>query len=116
VSIVAERLAAGGALVRVLAPLGYDAVVELDATLRELAAEGVDRYAIDLSEALPLDDDAIGVLYRAAIAVRPRGGIVALGVPDEVLRETLATMGLDRVLQLREDVAGALSAVAEPAP
>jgi anti-anti-sigma regulatory factor len=115
VSIAVERLADGGALVRVGAPLGYDAVAELDMTLRRLAASGVERYAVDLSDALPLDDDAIGVLYRTAIAVRPRGGIVVLAVPDETLRATLEAMGIDRVLLVREDVAGALAAVAEHA-
>ena len=76
----------------------------------------MERFALDLSRALPLDDEAIGVLYRAAISVRPRGGVVALGVPDEALRETLATMGLDHVLLVHADVAAAIAAAGEPAP
>jgi anti-anti-sigma factor len=101
-SVAVERLDEHAVLVSVAAPLDYEVTQRLDETLRQVAADGVLRVAIDLSQATPMDDAAIGVLFRALRTLRPAGGVVALAVPDAKLRTALGVMGLDRVFRVTE--------------
>jgi anti-anti-sigma factor len=115
-SIKIERVASGGALVTVAATLDYPATEELAGALEELLDEGVRSLVIDLSQAAPVDDAAIGVLFEALRAVRPLGGGVALVVTDPALRGALTVMGLERTFRVRETLAAARSAVGAGAP
>jgi anti-sigma B factor antagonist len=113
VTLAVERLAAGGVLVRLESTLDYHAAAALDETLRDLVDGGYERLALDLTRAMPLDEAAIGVLYRTVRAVRPQGGVVALAVSDPRLREALEVMGLDRMLRVSPTLEGALEALGE---
>lgn len=115
-SVAVERLGGDRALVSVSAPLDYHLTQRLDESLTELLAEGVLNLAVDLSDATPVDDGAVGVLFDALRQVRPAGGMLALAVPDERLREVLGVMGLDRVFRVTPSREQARSLVAgEPA-
>jgi anti-sigma B factor antagonist len=107
-SLTAARVGDDGALVVVDGALDYHATAELGALLADLSGEGAARIAIDLERAAPVDDAAIGVLFRALRAARDAGGALALGAPEPRLRAALSTMGVDRVLRVADSRAEAL--------
>ena len=115
-TLTAARVGQDGALVVVDGALDYHATEELGDLLAELSEGGASRIAIDLERASPVDDAAIGVLFRALRAARDAGGALAIGAPELRLRDALATMGVDRVLYLTENRADALGALGLGAP
>jgi anti-anti-sigma factor len=110
-SLSAARTGGDGVLVVVDGALDYHTTQDLTELFGELAAEGVVRIAIDLEHASPIDDAAIGVLFRALLAAREAGGALAIGTSEDRLRDALGTMGIDRVLRIAPDRAGALGAL-----
>jgi anti-anti-sigma factor len=116
VSLTAARIGDDGALVVIEGALDYHATEELGVLLGQLADDGVAHIAIDLEHASPVDDAAIGVLFRALRAVRDAGGALALGAPEPRLRAALATMGVDRVLRVTDSRADALASLGLEAP
>jgi anti-anti-sigma factor len=115
-SLTAARTGDDGALVVVDGPLDYHATEELAELLGGLLEDGAVRIAIDLVRATPIDDAAIGVLFRGLLGARDAGGSLAIGTPEERLRDALATMGVDRVLRVTESREGALAALGLTAP
>jgi anti-sigma B factor antagonist len=111
VTLTAARVGDDGALVVVDGALDYHATEELGDLLAERSESGASRIAIDLERASPVDDAAIGVLFRALRAARDAGGALALGAPELRLRDALATMGVDRVLCVAATRAEALQAL-----
>jgi anti-sigma B factor antagonist len=110
-SLTAERIGVDGALVVVDGSLDYHVTEELGALLGELSDEGAARIAIDLERAAPIDDAAIGVLFRALRAARDAGGALAVGAPEPRLRAALSTMGVDRLLRIADSRAEALGSL-----
>jgi anti-anti-sigma factor len=108
VTLTPARVGDDGALVVVDGALDYHATEELAELLAELSDGGVSRIAIDLERASPVDDAAIGVLFRALRATRDAGGALAIAAPEARLRDALSTMGVDRVLQVAASRADAL--------
>jgi anti-anti-sigma factor len=116
---VERRGGDGPALVRLDGPLDYPATEELQAALTSLVDGGVRHVAVDLTQASPLDDAAVGVLYETLRRVRVTGGAVALAVSDDRLSQVLAVMGLDRTFRLAttgEDALLLLGSAPAPAP
>jgi anti-sigma B factor antagonist len=116
VTLTAARVGDDGALVVVDGALDYHATEELGDLLAELSESGASRIAIDLERASPVDDAAIGVLFRALRAARDAGGALAIGAPELRLRDALATMGVDRVLRVADTRADALEALGLETP
>ena len=115
-SLTAARVGDDGALVVVDGALDYHATEELGVLLAELSDDGAARIAIDLERASPIDDAAIGVLFRALRAARDAGGALAVGAPEPRLKAALATMGVDRVLRVADSRADALGSLGLEAP
>jgi anti-anti-sigma factor len=110
-SVHVERLDDGPALVRVGGPLDYPSTEELAAALSGLLAGGTRYVAVDLTDATPIDDAAVGVLYDALRRVRAAGGAVSLAVRDEGLDRVLSVMGLDRAFRIAANARDAVALV-----
>jgi anti-sigma B factor antagonist len=115
-SLTAARVGDDGALVIVDGALDYHATEELGVLLADLSDDGAARIAIDLERAAPVDDAAIGVLFRALRAARDAGGALAVGAPEPRLRAALSTMGVDRVLRVADSRAEALGSLGLETP
>jgi anti-sigma B factor antagonist len=115
-TLTSARVGDDGALVVVDGALDYHATEELGELLGQLSDDGAARIAIDLERAAPVDDAAIGILFRALRAARDAGGALAVGAPEPRLRDALATMGVDRVLRVADSRADALGALGLEAP
>src|SRR3954454_6071607 len=110
-SVRVERLDAGPALVWGGGALGYRATEELAAARSGLLADGIRHVAVDLTQATPVDDAAVGVLYEALRRVRAVGGAVSLAVADESLGRVLSVMGLDRAFRITTNARDAVALV-----
>jgi len=85
--------------------------VNASATLREALLGAVEagktRIVCDLSETDFICSDALGVLVRAFLKARARGGFVHLARPQASVRQVLETTRLDHLFEVFPDVASA---------
>lgn len=77
--------------------------------LTAVIAAGSDRVIADLTEVSFLDSTGLGVLVGRLRELRIRNGHLRVAANDRILRVIKVT-GVDLVLPVHEDVAGALSA------
>ena len=116
-SLTAARTGDDGALVVIDGPLDYHSTEELAELLGGLLQGGRRRGSRSTwRAATPIDDAAIGVLFRGLRAPATPAESLAIGAPEERLRDALETMGVDRVLRVTENREAALTALGLEAP
>jgi len=85
--------------------------VNASTALREALLDAVEagktRIVCDLSETDFICSDALGVLVRAFLKARARGGFVHLAHPQASVRQVLETTRLDHLFEVFPDVASA---------
>ncbi|MGQ0750129.1 MAG: STAS domain-containing protein [Betaproteobacteria bacterium] len=69
------------------------------------------RIAVDMSQVSFLASIGIRALLIAARAQAGRGGKLVLCTPDPMVRKVLATAGIDQVIPVFDDFAGACNAL-----
>lgn len=89
---------------------------ELKAALVEAIDAGAAVLVVDLSGTTFIDSSALGVLIGALKRVSPKGGRVALVVPDPNVRRIFELTLLDRVFDLHDTRVAALEQAGLLAP
>jgi anti-anti-sigma factor len=79
----------------------------------EAAADGDDRFVIDLSRVAFMDSTALGLVVKVVNEIGDRGGDVRLVLPEESARRIFEITTLDRVLPVEESRAAALRALSD---
>jgi anti-anti-sigma factor len=72
----------------------------LESAVDRLLAGGISRMAVNLEEVSFVDSSGLGVLIGAQKRAKASGGNVALSSPNELVRNTLRLVRLDKVLNV----------------
>ena len=86
-------------------------VIAFHDRIRELLDQGTRKFAINLAEVSHADSYGLGGLTAAYNLVEQAGGRITFFAAPERLVRTLQRLRLDRVLELVEDEASALSSL-----
>ena len=88
-------------LVTVVGTVGMREGEELRGALAAAATSPVDRIVADLTDAHVSDSGGLSALYDAALALRPRDGVVAVvAPPTATIRRVVQASGLHAALAL----------------
>ena len=90
-------------------------IESLRASVRELLSEGHKRVLFNLSNVDYIDTSGIGYLVSALTSVRNRGGELKLVNPNKKAQELIEATKLDRILEVMNDEAAAVSSFGESA-
>jgi anti-sigma B factor antagonist len=102
----------GGCVVHVRGEVDLYAAPELKETLAEAARRGDGRLVVDLTEATFMDSSALSALLSARRRAQALGGRVVLVNTNSAIAQTLATTGLDGILEIAGSPAEAYALLA----
>jgi anti-sigma B factor antagonist len=77
--------------------------------VRDLAASGRGRIAVELQGVEFMDSTGLGVLISGLKRCRETGGTLALVAPTEPVRKVLSITGLDRVFPIHDTTSEAMA-------
>lgn len=106
------ELDGGGRVVHVRGEVDLYSAPELKETLVDAARLGAGRLVIDLTEATFMDSSALSALLSARRRAQSLGGRVVLVNTNPAIAQTLATTGLDGILQIAASAAEAYELLA----
>lgn len=83
-------------------PIVDDGVAELDAKIKECAADGDLRLVVDLGKVPVIESAGLELLVKKARELASQGGALKIANPSEICRDVLRVTRLSRLLEIYE--------------
>jgi len=109
---MSEREVRGVTIVRLSGRVTFERSDELEETLTRLVEAGRAKILLECSEVRAIDSRGIGVVARGLNRAVRAGGALKLLDPSPRVREALALVGLQQVMESFTDEAAALASFA----